>query len=115
MQYNDSDPYIWMPIYLYGAYLCYQAIQKKYNPLLYIIGLSVYTVYGLFLLFDKTGVINWMTNHQAENIAKTMKAETPWIEETREFFGLLILIVVLVINMIWLKKNKVSAARTMNE
>ncbi len=72
---------------------------------MYIIGLSVYTIYGLFLLFDKTGVINWMTNDQAENIAKTMKAETPWIEETREFFGLLILIVVLVINMIWLKKE----------
>jgi hypothetical protein len=27
-----------------------------------------------------------------------MKASAPWIEETREFFGLLILIIVLMIN-----------------
>jgi flagellar biogenesis protein FliO len=37
-----------------------------------------------------------------------MKATKPWIEETREFFGLLILIVALVVNMIWLgKRNRV--------
>jgi len=34
-----------------------------------------------------------------------MKATKPWIEETREFGGLLILIVVLLINMAWLKKR----------
>jgi hypothetical protein len=35
-----------------------------------------------------------------------MKATKPWIEETREFGGLLILIVVLICNMIWLAKKK---------
>lgn len=107
LQYNDPDPYIWVPIYLFAAYLCFKAIQKKYNPTLYIIGLLAYTLYGLYLFFDKTGVIDWMREHHAENIAQTMKAETPWIEETREFFGLVILIVVLIINMIWLRRNRI--------
>ncbi|MEO7802380.1 MAG: transmembrane 220 family protein [Ginsengibacter sp.] len=106
LQYNDPDPYIWMPIYLFGAFLCFRAIQKRYNPTLYIIGLSAYTLYGLYLFFDKTGVIDWMREHHSENIAHTMKAETPWIEETREFFGLVIVIVVLLTNMFWLRRKR---------
>lgn len=112
LQYNDPDPYVWIPIYLYGAYLCYQAIYKKYNPLLYIIGLVVYIGYGLYLFFDTQGVLSWAQEHNAENIVQSMKATKPWIEETREFGGLLILIVVLVINMIWLSnQRKLSNSR----
>ena len=105
LQYNDPDPYIWVPIYLYGAYLCYQAIHKKYNPVLYIIGLVIYIGYAVYLFFDKQGVLSWFGEHNAESITQTMKATKPWIEETREFGGLLILIVVLLINMAWLKKR----------
>jgi hypothetical protein len=106
LQYNDPDPYIWMPLYLYAALLCYWALKKKYTPALYYIGLTVYIVYAIYLLFDKTGVLNWANEHQAENIAQTMKATKPWIEETREFFGLMIVIFALIANMIWLRKYK---------
>jgi hypothetical protein len=106
LQYNDPDPYIWMPLYLYGAFLCYQALKRKYNPVLYITGLVVYLSYAVYLFFDKEGVMSWARDHGAENIAQTMKATKPWIEETREFGGLLILIVVLICNMIWLSKKK---------
>lgn len=108
LQYNDPDPYIWMPIYLYAAFLCWQSIKKKYNPALFITGIAVYALYALYLLFDKTGVLNWASQHEAENIAETMKATKPWIEETREFFGLVILMSVLVINMIWLRKHHIK-------
>lgn len=109
LQYNDPDPYIWMPIYLYGAVLCYLAIKGKYNRLLYIIGLVVYGGYALYLFFDKTGVLDWIKEHHAENIVQTMKATKPWIEETREFLGLMILMVALGVNMIWLGKYKKSS------
>jgi hypothetical protein len=105
LQYNDPDPYIWVPIYLYGAFLCYQAYQKKYVPVLYIVGLVVYAGYAVYLLFDKQGVLSWANEHNAESITQSMKATKPWIEETREFGGLLLLIIPLVINMIWLRKN----------
>jgi hypothetical protein len=112
LQYNDPDPYIWMPIYLYGAWLCYRAIYRRYNPALYIIGLVVYIGYAVYLFFDNQGVLSWAGEHNAENIVQSMKATKPWIEETREFGGLLILIVALLINMIWLRRHSLSAANS---
>lgn len=106
VQYNDPDPYVWMPIYLYAALLCYFALKGKYNPTLYYIGFAAYGMYALYLFFDKAGVLDWAGEHHGENIAETMKATKPWIEETREFFGLVIVIVVLIVNMIWLRKQK---------
>lgn len=113
LQYNDPDPYIWMPLYLYGAFMCWQAFRKRYEPFLYIVGLLVYAGYALFLLFDKDGVVSWAGDHNAENIVQSMKATTPWIEETREFFGLLLLIAALTMNMIWLSKKAKSLRSTL--
>jgi hypothetical protein len=112
LQYNDPDPYIWVPIYLYGAWLCYQAIYKKYNPIFYIIGLVVYSGYAVYLFFDKQGVLSWAGEHNAENIVQSMKATKPWIEETREFGGLLILIIALLINMVWLRRNSLPVTNS---
>lgn len=106
LQYNDPDPYIWMPIYLYGAYLCWLAIKRKYNPVLYIIGFVVYLGYAAYLFFDRTGVLDWAEEHHAEDIVQTMKATKPWIEETREFGGLIILVIVMLIDMIWLRNQR---------
>ena len=55
--------------------------------------------------FAKDGVWDWINKHNAEDIAATMKAEKPWIEETREFFGLVILLVVLAIDYFYAKKR----------
>jgi Transmembrane family 220, helix len=106
LQYNDPDPYIWMPVYLYGALLCYLSIRNKYYPLMYIAGLSLYASYSAVLFFDKTGVLNWAGEHHAESIVHSMKAGSPWIEETREFGGLIIVIAVLIINMSWLQRKR---------
>ena len=106
LQYNDPDPYLWIPIYLLGAFLCFKALQGKFHPLVYYISLAGYIAYAVFLFFDKTGVLSWANDHGKENIAQSMKAGKPWIEETREFFGLLILIVVITINLLWLKRKK---------
>lgn len=108
LQYNDPDPYIWIPIYLYAALLCFQALKRKYSPVLYTAGIAVYFLYAAYLFFDQTGVINWAEQHDAENLVQSMKATKPWIEETREFGGLFIVIMVLIVNMVWLRKEKVK-------
>lgn len=110
LQYNDPDPYLWIPIYLYAAFLCYQAIKKRFIPGLYIVGFSILSGYALYLFFDKTGVLNWAGEHGAENIAQTMKATKPWIEETREFGGLAIILIVMGLNFFWLRRRRKSAA-----
>ena len=105
LQYNDPDPYLWIPIYMYGAVLCWLAFRIKYYPKAYLIGIFIYFGYAVYLFFVKDGVWDWMTKHNAEDIAATMKAEKPWIEDTREFFGLIILIIVLLINYFYARKK----------
>ncbi|HQT23124.1 MAG: hypothetical protein B7X86_00080 [Sphingobacteriales bacterium 17-39-43] len=105
LQYNDPDPALWILIYLFGAMICFFAIRKKNYPRLTLAGIILLFIYALYLFFDKDGVLTWLTEHQAENIAGSMKASSPWIEETREFFGLTILISVLSINFLSLKKE----------
>jgi hypothetical protein len=105
LQYNDPDPYVWMPIYLYGAVFCWLAFRNKFYPKAYLLGILVYAGYAAYKFFDKDGVLDWIKYHDAENIAETMKATKPWVEETREFFGLVILIVVLLIDYFYGKRK----------
>ncbi len=106
LQYNDPDPYLWMPIYLYAAALCWMATRGKFPRTAYHIGFAVYGLYAFYKAFDENGLVDWIRRHHAENIAGTMKAETPWVEETREFFGLVIIIIVLAVNYYWMRRRK---------
>ena len=107
LQYNDPDPYIWIPIYLFGAYICWLGYRGTMNFVALFIGIAVYAVYAIYLIFADDGVLAWIVEHNAENIAGTMKAEKPWIEDSREFFGLAILLIVLLINYFHFRKRSI--------
>jgi hypothetical protein len=109
LQYNDPDPYLWIPIYMYGAVICWLAFRDKFYPKAYLFGIIVFPVYAVYLFFAKDGVLDWINKHKAEDIAATMKAQKPWIEVAREFFGLVILIVVLTINFFYSGKRRVTS------
>lgn len=104
VQYNDPDPYLWIPVYLYGAVLCLLALKKKYNITLYVLGLLAYAGLAVYHFVGDTGMLAWMTTYGAESLTQSMEATRPWIEETREFFGLVVLMGALGINMIWLAR-----------
>ena len=106
LQYNDPDPYIWMPIYLFSAIMCWFAARNKYFPRIYLAAISVFGLYALYLFFTDDGVKDWIFEHQAEDIAASMKAEAPWIEDTREFFGLCIIMFVLALNYFVLRSSE---------
>lgn len=108
LQYNDPDPLLWISLYLYAAYLCINRFRGKFQPRGYALALLVYTVYAVYLFFDGNGVLSWVKDHHAESLVTTMKAEKPWIEESREFGGLMILMVTMIIN--WTVKNEKSSA-----
>jgi hypothetical protein len=111
VQYNDPDPFLWVPIYLYPALLCFlKFIQKPIPSLAYWAGFLVFGVYAIYKMFDTNGIINWVQFHNASNIVSTMKVEKPWIEESREFFGLVIILIVLGINYIK-KSNHLSVSK----
>ena len=90
---------------MYAAVLCCLALRNKFFPKWYIAGIIVYAIYAVYKFFDENGVWDWITRHRAENIAGSMKATQPWIEETREFFGLVILITVLLIDFFHARKK----------
>lgn len=110
LQYNDPDPYIWIPIYLYAAWLCWKASKGQYFPRAYLLGIAVYLGYAAYLFLTKDGVLDWAEEHHAENLVQTMKAEKPWIEDTREFGGLLILIFVLLVDYLYVFRKKKKQA-----
>jgi len=96
---NDKDSWIWVPIYMTAAILCGLAAFKYYYPLIYIPVIGFYLLYAVVLFFVKDGVLDWITKYNRQNIAATMQATKPYIEKTREFFGLLIVTGALFINL----------------
>lgn len=97
---NDKDAWLWVSIYMVAAVLCGLAAFKYYYPVIYIVAMSLYLLYAIKLFFVKDGVWDWMTKFKAQNIAATMQATKPYIENTREFFGLLIITGALLINLL---------------
>ncbi len=52
LQYNDPDPYVWIPIYGYGAVLCWLAFRGKYYSRACLAGiLGVCCICRVFILY----------------------------------------------------------------
>jgi len=111
LQYNDPDPYLWIPIYLYSAILCWLAFKQKYYPTLYLAGIVIYIIYAAYLFFVDDGMLDWIREHETENIAQEMKATKPWIEATREVLGLMIMVIALLVNYFYSRRRTVRNKR----
>ncbi|MDZ7934545.1 MAG: transmembrane 220 family protein [Emticicia sp.] len=77
VQYNDPDPYIWIPIYLIAAHLCYYKLQGKGNKVMY---------FSIGLLF-----LMWAINQfppEWEGVLLNQGMKTVNIELGRESLGL---------------------------
>ncbi|HIX54999.1 MAG TPA: transmembrane 220 family protein [Candidatus Sphingobacterium stercoripullorum] len=95
---NDDDSWLWVPIYLIPAALCGLAVFKIEFTWLYLIVIVVYGLYALKIFFTKDGVLEWIGKYNSPSLVQSMQATKPYIELAREFFGLLIVIAVMLIN-----------------
>lgn len=93
LQYNDPDFYLWFPLYLIVSLI----------PILYLheyisskIILLIALGYGIFLLTYIPAIVDWVSEGMA-SITKSMQAESPHIELVREFFGLVLCEIVLIV------------------
>lgn len=86
VQLNDVDPWAWVVFYIYIALLFGLAAVGKYHKYATIGGLAIIVIWMATLLPD---FINWV-NMGMPTITGSMKAESPHVELTREFLGLLI-------------------------
>lgn len=95
---NDNDSWLWVPIYVVAALLCGLVAINKYYPKIYLAVVTFYLVYAIFLFFAKDGVRDWLFKYNRQSIVESMQAKKPYIEKTREFFGLLIITAALLID-----------------
>jgi hypothetical protein len=100
VQYNDPDPYIWAPIYLFCAYICGSAAMGKYNTKVILLGLIPITAYLISYIPD---FVDWIQRGMP-SLVETMKANKPYVEMTREFGGLVICVAALVFEYFQSKK-----------
>lgn len=96
LQYNDPDPLLWIFIYVAMVAVCgLAATGKTFRQAMLVLGVG-YIIYA-GLLFP--AVITWLNSSDRSLLFDDIaKMQFPYIEETREFLGLLICLVVLGIN-----------------
>lgn len=93
LQVNDPDPVLWILIYGVMAVVSVMAIFDFYNRKL-LIGLAV--LYAIYMVILFPGVAEWFQQDDRSVLFDdVMKMQYPYIEESREFLGLLICQVVL--------------------
>lgn len=95
---NDPDAWLWVSIYMVATICCALAIFRLYYPIVYLIAIAFYLIYAIWIFFSRDGVKDWIIKYNRPSIVETMQATKPYIEKTREFFGLLIITGALVID-----------------
>ena len=93
LQYNDPDPVLWMVIYGFTAVMLLLPIKNRTMRRVLLASIIIAVVYACFYL---PGVFQWVTSGDLGSITESMQADKLYIEETREFFGLVIAILALV-------------------
>ena len=99
---NDGDAIVWVPPYLIIAFLAFNSYCSKY----FIIGS---TLLLLFFLIWLSRYIPHMREWIADgmpSITESMKAESPYIELSREFFGLTLCALASLYYLIKAKQNR---------
>lgn len=93
VQFDDPDPVLWVLIYSNMAIICAWSVFRE--PVNYWIWGSgvVYFIYAVFLF---PGAIDWFKSPDRSLLFDDLaKMQYPYIEETREFLGLVISLLVL--------------------
>ena len=104
LQFNDPDPVIWIAIYGAMSVVCLLAYTGRYYRPVLLVQAGGYLVYLALLL---PGFSEWLATPQPSLIFDDLaKMEHLYIEEAREFLGLVICLAVL--TMLWLRTPKKS-------
>lgn len=93
LQVNDPDPVLWIIIYGAMAVVSVMAIFESYNRKVLIVLAVFFVGYCIFLL---PGVSEWLRqNNLSVLFDEGMKMQHLYVEEAREFLGLVICLLVL--------------------
>ncbi len=98
VQVNDPDPVLWILIYGLMAVACILAAFRRHYPIAWILLIVLYGAYSFVYL---SGVSEWFrSDDKAMLFDDLAKMQYPYIEESREFLGLMICIAVLIMHLV---------------
>lgn len=92
LQVNDPDPWIWVPLYAAAALVPALAL---FNRRSFALTLVVIAACVVGMAASAPGFYEFLTQGQGHTLMEEMSDAYPFIEETREFLGLLITVAVL--------------------
>lgn len=95
VQYNDPDPHIWIPIYLYAMVLSFLYFRNQGNKIILLVSAVVYLAGAIY-----------MWPEQWEGVALQNGMKTVNIEEGRESLGLAVVAITLLIYGLTFRNNR---------
>ena len=106
LQINDPDPLIWILIYGAMAVVSVMAIFSYYPMKFLAVLLVAYLAYSV-VYFD--GVTEWLRqDNKSELFDDLAKMEHWYIEEAREFLGLMICVGILIMYIVMARKRRTA-------
>jgi len=103
LQLNDPDPFLWVLIYLLVALMLGFSAFGKRNKIVFC-GLIGSMLIAMAIL--SPGLWQWIRYEPAEDLLYGMSPDRMYIEESREFLGLLIAILFLIPVYLDLKRDQ---------
>lgn len=87
LQINDPDPVIWVSFYCLCAAVPLLLLANKFIRSLFWLTLAICVIE---LMLSASGAYNYYLHMDQEPLMQSMNPEKPYIEEAREFLGVLI-------------------------
>jgi hypothetical protein len=104
LQLNDPDPIHWILIYGAMAVVCIMAAFGRYYKIPMIVLAVLYIGYSIVFI---PGVKEWMAQEDRSALFDDVaKMEHLYIEESREFLGLMICVAVLALEFVMMCRQK---------
>ena len=98
VQINDPDPAVWILIYGVTAVMCVLAAFGYYYPKVLVVILVVYIAYSVTYF---PSILRWLkADNRSMLFDDIAKMQNLYIEESREFLGLMICVTVLVVHLV---------------
>jgi hypothetical protein len=95
-QINDPDAISWVFLYGYVAVMSGLAVFNRYYLALLVPGIAIFTLYFLYLT---PSIVDWLQSDDSL-VGVEMTDAKPYIEQTREAFGLLMGLAALVFHLV---------------
>ena len=105
LQFNDPDPIIWISFYVLCALIPLLFLFNHFNRPLFLLAI---VWCGVELFISAPGAYQYYLHISEEPLMQGMNPQKPYIEECREFLGVLIAFVVVVISAAVAKKKLFS-------